>query len=97
VNTASTEVGGGERAVKKISLAEMHPGESGKIVEIDAGYGLAGKLNALGITIGKTVTKISGHWMRGPVLLKQNSTQAAIGFGMASRIFVEVSERGTDK
>ena len=82
---------------KKVSLIEMRAGESGKIVEIDGGYGLFRKLDALGIRKGKEVTKVSGQWMRGPVLLQQNSTQAAIGFGMASRVFVELSGKGDGK
>lgn len=78
------------RVGMRISLVEMRPGESGTIVEIAGGGGLLTKLDALGITEGKEVKKISGQWMRGPVLLQQNSTQAALGFGMASRIFVEL-------
>ena len=82
---------------KKISLIEMRAGELGKIVEIDRGHGLWRKLDALGIREGKEVMKVSGQWMRGPVLLQQNSTQAAIGFGMASRVFVEVLRKGDEK
>jgi len=52
---------------------------------------LACKLDALGIRVGKEVTKISAQWMRGPVLLRQNNTQAALGFGMASKVLVELS------
>ena len=81
-------------AGKTISLAEMRAGQSGRIVEIDGGHGLARKLDALGIRKGKDITKISGHWMRGPVLFKQNNTQAAIGFGMAGRVFVELAKKG---
>ena len=93
-NAGVTEDG---HAGKKISLIEMRPGDSGKIVEIDGGYGLSRKLDALGIREGKEVTKVSGQLMRGPVLLQQNNTQAAIGFGMACRVFVELSGKGDAK
>ena len=81
--------------VNRVSLVQMRSGQKGKIVEINGGYGLASKLEALGIRIGKEITKVSEQLMRGPVLLRHNHTQAAVGFGMASRILVEVN--GDDK
>jgi len=78
-----------------VSLVQMRPGQKGKIVEINGGYGLTQKLDTLGIGTGKEITKVSGQLMRGPVLLQHNNTQAAVGFGMASRIIVEV--HGKDK
>ena len=80
-----------EKAIR-VSLAQMRPGQKGKIVEINGGYGLARKLDALGIRTGKEIKKISEQLMRGPVLLQQNNTQAAIGFGMASKVLVEITE-----
>lgn len=79
----------------RLSLVQMRPGQKGRIVEINGGYGLACKLEALGIRTGKEITKISEQLMRGPVLLQQDNTQAAMGFGMASRVLVEVN--GEDK
>ncbi len=78
-------------APNRVSLAQMQAGQRGKIVEINGGYGLARKLDALGIRVGKEVTKVSAQWMRGPVLLRQDNTQAALGFGMASKVLVELS------
>jgi len=78
-------------APNRVSLAQMRAGQRGKIVEINAGYGLARRLDALGIRVGKEVTKISAQWMRGPVLLRQDNTQVALGFGMASKVLVELS------
>ncbi len=96
MSNGSAGTGEGGHAGKRISLAEMRAGESGKIVQIDGGYGLSRKLDALGIRVGKEITKVSGHWMRGPVLLKQNNIQTAIGFGMAGRVFVELSRKGDE-
>ena len=78
-------------AGKHISLAQMKSGQKGKIVSIDGGYGLAQKLEALGIRTGKEIKKISEQLMRGPVLLQHNHTQAAVGFGMATRVIVEIT------
>lgn len=82
-----------DNIANRISLAQMRAGQTGKIVEIDGGYGLVRKLDALGIRVGKEVTKISAQWMRGPVLVQQDNTQVALGFGMASKILVELSRR----
>lgn len=54
------------------------------------GQGSVRRLEALGIRPGKKVTKISSMLFRGPVTLRVDSTQVAIGFGMANRILVEV-------
>jgi len=81
-----------EAKANRLSLVQMRPGQKGRIVEINGGYGLAQKLDALGIRTGKEITKISEQLMRGPVLLQQDHTQAAMGFGMASRVLVEVNE-----
>ena len=83
-----------ETRAKRVSLAQMQAGQKGKIVEINGGYGLAQKLEALGIRTGKEIKKISEQLMRGPVLLQHNNTQAAVGFGMASKVLVEINEEG---
>ncbi len=77
-----------------ISLAEMPPGEKGTITAIQGGQGLVRKLEAMGIRAGKEITKVSEQWMRGPVLIRHGNTQVAIGFGMARRVMVSVSEHG---
>ena len=75
----------------RISLTRMRASQRGKIVEIDGGYGLAYKLEALGIREGKEIKKISEQWMRGPVLLQYGNSQVALGFRMASKVFVEIA------
>ena len=84
-----------EAKANRISLVQMRSGQKGKIVGINGGVGLAQKLEALGIRTGKEIKKISEQLMRGPVLLQHNNTQAAVGFGMASKVLVEVN--GEDK
>ena len=81
-----------EAKANRLSLVQMRSGQKGRIVEINGGYGLARKLDALGIRTGNEITKISKQLMRGPVLLQHKNTQVALGFGMASRVFVEVKE-----
>ena len=80
-------------AANRLSLAAMRSGQKGRIVAINGGYGLARKLDALGIRVGKEITKINEQWMRGPVLVRQDNTQVAVGFGMASKVLVELDTK----
>jgi ferrous iron transport protein A len=72
-----------------LSLGQMQVGQSGTIMQVLGGRGLAHRLEAMGVRPGKKVTKI-GALFRGPVTLKVDHTQVALGFGMASKILVEV-------
>jgi len=74
-----------------VSLAQMRAGQKGNIVRISGGHGIAHKLEALGIREGKEIKKISDQWMRGPVLLQHGNSQVALGFGMASKVLVEIT------
>jgi len=75
---------------KQITLTRMQPMRSGIVVQIQGGYGLVNRLNALGIIPGKRITKISSMLMRGPVTIEVDRVQVAIGFGMAHKIIVEL-------
>jgi len=94
MSETSVDTKGGGLVANRVSLARMRPGQKGRIVEINGGYGLARKLEALGIRTGKEITKISEQLMRGPVLLRQDNTQVAVGFGMASKVLVEINREG---
>ena len=75
---------------KQITVQQMRAGQSGRVVEIRGGAGLTNRLNALGIRQGKKITKISSMFMRGPVTIKVDRSQVAVGYGMAGKISVEV-------
>ncbi|UCG09849.1 MAG: ferrous iron transport protein A [Dehalococcoidia bacterium] len=75
---------------KQVNLVRMQAGQSGKVVEIQGGHGMVNRLSALGIRPGKRITKVSAMLMRGPVTIQVDRAQVAVGFGMASRIIVEV-------
>jgi ferrous iron transport protein A len=74
---------------KKKLLTGMRAGESGTVVEIAGGMGALRRLQALGIRVGKKITKTSEAFMRGPVTVKVGGAQIGIGYGMASKIIVE--------
>jgi ferrous iron transport protein A len=74
----------------RFNLVQMEIGQTGTVVGIQGGHGLVRRLDALGIRPGKKVTKTSSTLFRGPVTLRVDNAQVAVGFGMARRIMVEV-------
>lgn len=79
--------------MNSIDLTRLKEGESGIVVEIDGGFGLVRRLESLGLRVGKRVTKISSQFMRGPVTIRIDNSQIAIGFGMARKILLEVEKK----
>ncbi|MDD4876092.1 MAG: FeoA family protein [Dehalococcoidales bacterium] len=77
---------------KQKTLSQMQIGQSGVVVQIQGGHGIVDRLNSLGIRVGKRITKISSMIMRGPVTIQVDRSQIAIGFGMASKITVEIDQ-----
>lgn len=75
---------------EQITLRQMQAGQSGIVAQIQGGHGLINRLSALGIRPGKKITKVGSMFMRGPVTVQLDSTQVAIGFGMANKVIVEV-------
>ena len=73
-----------------LTLSQIEAGQTGTIMQILGGRGLIQRLEALGIRPGKRVTKVSSMLFHGPITLKVNHTQVAIGFGMANKILVEI-------
>ncbi len=74
-----------------LSLSQMSVGQSGIVVQVAGGHGMVRRLEALGIRPGKKITKVSSMLFRGPVTVRIDNSQVAIGFGMASRVMVEVN------
>ena len=73
-----------------IDLTQLAEGESGRIVLISGGHGLIRRLESLGMRVGKNVTKVSSQLMRGPITVRIDGFQVAVGFGMAKKILVEI-------
>jgi ferrous iron transport protein A len=76
----------------QLTLAEMKTGQTGIVVGVLGGHGLIRRLDALGIRPGKKVTKLGSTLFRGPVILRVDNAQVAVGFGMARKIIVEVDK-----
>jgi len=73
-----------------MDVTRMMPGEEGIVVEILGGYGLSRRLETLGIRQDVRIVKVSAQLARGPVTIQVNNTQVALGFGMASKIIVQL-------
>ena len=73
----------------QLTLAEMKTGQRGTVVGVLGGHGLTRRLDALGIRPGKKVIKLNSTLFRGPVMLRVDNAQVAVGFGMARKIIVE--------
>jgi len=76
-----------------VDLTKMKTGESGIVTRLEGARGFLARLQNLGIRPGKKITKVSGHFWRGPVTVRVGGTKAALGFGMASRVMVEIEGR----
>jgi ferrous iron transport protein A len=77
---------------EQLTLAEMRTGQTGTVVGVLGGPGLIRRLDALGIRPGRKVTKLSSTLFRGPVILRVDNTQVAVGFGMARKIIIEADK-----
>jgi len=75
---------------RQMTLHQMNTGQTGTVVSILGGRRLMQRLEGLGIRPGKKVTKITSSPFRGPVTLRVDNTQVAVGFGMANRIVVQL-------
>ncbi len=76
--------------VQRIPLTDVESGETATVVEILGGMGMQNRLRALGIRNGVKVTKVSGAFARGPVILRIGGAQTALGFGISYKVIVEV-------
>jgi ferrous iron transport protein A len=72
-----------------ITLTKMRSGHGGVIANIQGGFRLISRLNALGIIAGKRITKVSAMTGQGPITIEIDRIQVAIGFGMANRVTVK--------
>ncbi|MBN1872462.1 MAG: ferrous iron transport protein A [Candidatus Omnitrophica bacterium] len=73
-----------------VSLVDMKQGESGTIADLRGGHGFTMRIQSMGVYVGKRVKKVGSGFFRGPQTVLIDKYQIAIGYGMASKIFVEV-------
>ena len=78
-------------------LVELRQGEEGVVVEIQGGIGLYRRLDAMGVTEGAKLRKISNAFLQGPVTVQVGSARVALGFGMSQRVILEVDQEALDE
>ncbi|MFC1576065.1 ferrous iron transport protein A [Candidatus Omnitrophota bacterium] len=73
-----------------ITLAEMKNGEHGIIIDVSGGMGATQRIRNMGVIVGRKITKMSSHFMKGPQTVRVGNTKIALGYNMASKILIEV-------
>ena len=76
-----------------VDLTKMKVGESGTVVSLEGGGGFIQRLQNLGIRPGSKITKVNAHFWRGPVTIQAGGSNVALGFGMASKVMIEVDRK----
>jgi Fe2+ transport system protein FeoA len=70
------------------SLAGLCEGESGVLTHSACGFGLVRRLAEMGLTPGVEVRIVRKCPFRGPVEVEVRGVTLALGYGVASRVFV---------
>ena len=73
-----------------VTLEQLRPGQSARILAIEGGYGLQRRLRQMGVHPGDTVSVSSHGAFRGPLLVTIHGSRIALGRGVARRIAVQL-------
>lgn len=77
---------------KLIPVTKLTHAEHATVIQIEGGRETIRRLEALGVRKGKSIRKISGMFLKGPVTVQIGHTKISIGHSMASKIMVEVKQ-----
>ena len=80
--------------LQKITVTAMKDGQEGTVSEITGGSGLIERLTSMGIRPGKRITRFCSMFLKGPVTIRVDNVQLALGRGIASKIMVIPDEAG---
>ncbi len=75
--------------MEDIKLTDLKAGEQAIVVAINGGMGLKRKAEAQGLRVGVKLTKLTEHFLRGPITIRINNITIAFGYGIAQRIIVK--------
>lgn len=76
---------------KQILLSNVDDGCEVKLIKIDAGSGLKGRLAVMGLLPGVEFTVVKNGYP-GPFVVKAKGTRMVLGRGMAQKITVEIKK-----
>lgn len=69
-------------------LVIVQSGRRVRLLAVDAGHGLQGRLTAMGLVPGVEI-EVLRNSMRGPILIEVKGSRIMLGHGMARKIVVE--------
>lgn len=73
----------------KMTLDQVKPGKKVVVAEVAGGWEASGRLMSLGIGPGVELEVVSIHPFKGPVVVRLEGTQVALGRGIAKKIAVD--------
>jgi ferrous iron transport protein A len=76
---------------KLIKITSLPFGIAARIVRIEGGHSVWGRLNEVGLHIGDYIKVIRQAPFHGPLLVRCNEQEIAIGRSIAAKIFVQVA------
>jgi len=79
-----------------VSLISLSEGEKGVIVNACGGFGLVRRLAEMGLTPGVEVKLLRKCPFHGPVEVQVRGVALALGFGVASKVFVKPLKAESD-
>jgi Fe2+ transport system protein FeoA len=79
-----------------VSLTHLHEGETGVVAYATGGSGLVRRLADMGLTPGVKVKVLRSGSFRGPLQVEVRGVALALGWGVASRVFVKSLRAGSD-
>ena len=76
---------------EQISLTDIKDGQTGIIVSINGGKISSKRLADLGLTPGKVIKIIRKTLFSGPVQIEVSGSRLVLGWGLASKIIIELT------
>jgi Fe2+ transport system protein FeoA len=77
----------------KKRLVDLNLNENGIVVSLDCGKNAMQRLLDMGLTPGTKIKVTRKGFFRGPVGITLRNSSIAIGYGLASKILVELNEK----
>ena len=72
----------------EIALTDIKDGQVATVSGITGGQGMVERLTAMGIRPGKRITRFCSMYMQGPVTVRIDNVQLALGRELARKILV---------
>ena len=77
-----------EKQIKPIT--KIKTGKLSTVIDIKGDETIINQLESMGIRPGVILKKVSASFFRGPIILEKDFMQIALGYNMATQIFVKV-------